>query len=76
MGIRGQDIDVYHPVRGIQMPLLTHEAAPAVCDNCDAHVRKLSRLTVRTRSGKRINLALCAFCYLQLAPRARTGRAR
>ena len=57
------------------MPLLTHDVAPAVCGNCNAHARKLSRLIVRTRSGKRISLALCAFCYLQLAPRAKVGRA-
>ncbi len=58
------------------MPLLTHEPAAAVCGNCDAHARTLSQLTVRTRSGKRISLALCAFCYLQLAPRAKAGRKR
>jgi hypothetical protein len=58
------------------MPLLTHAVAPTVRGNWDAHARKLSRLTVRTRSGKRISLALCASCYRQLAPRARAGRAR
>ena len=56
------------------MPLLTHESATAICGNCHAPARTLSRLTVRTRSGKRISLALCAFCYLQLAPRAKVGR--
>ena len=58
------------------MPLLTHEAAPAICGNCDARTRKLSRLTIRTRSGKRLSLSLCAFCYLQLAPRAKAGVGR
>ena len=65
MAITSQDIDVNHPTRGMRCR-----------GNWDAHARKLSRLTVRTRSGKRINLALCAFCYLRLAPRARAGRAR
>ncbi len=64
------------------MPFPTREtAAPvcgnAVCGNCDAHARKLSQLTVRTDSGKRLTLSLCPFCYLQLATtRAKAGRAR
>ena len=58
------------------MPLPTREAAPTVCGNCDAQARTLRHLIVRTRSGKRISLELCAFCYLQLAPRAATGRKR
>lgn len=58
------------------MPVPTRETAPAVCGNCDAHARKLSQLTVRTGSGKRLVLSLCPFCYLQLAPRAKARRAR
>ena len=58
------------------MPSLTRKLAPAACGNCEARTRKLSRLTVRTRSGKRLGLSLCPFCYLQLAPRARAGGAR
>lgn len=58
------------------MPLPTRETAGPVCGNCDAHARKLSQLTVRTGSGKRLTLSLCPFCYLQLASRAKAGRAR
>ncbi len=58
------------------MPVPTREAALAVCGNCDAHARKLSQLTVRTGSGKRLVLSLCPSCYLQLAPRAKARRAR
>ena len=58
------------------MPLPMRETAGPVCGNCDAHARKLSQLTVRTRSGKRLTLSLCPFCYLQLASRAEAGRAR
>ena len=58
------------------MPLPLGKVAPPVCGNCDAHARKLSQLTVRTGSGKRLDLALGPFCSLQLAPRAKAGRAR
>jgi hypothetical protein len=42
-----------------------------VCQNCDAPSTRLATIVRFRRSGDRIHLVVCAFCYLRLGPKGR-----
>lgn len=45
-----------------------------MCGNCDRPAPRLVPLVRSTRRGDRIDLRVCPFCYLQLAPDAKPRR--
>ena len=54
------------------MPTTTKQPSLGpVCRNCDAPSTRLALIVRVSRSGDRIHLVVCAFCYLQLGPKGR-----
>ena len=58
------------------MQTIKRQSQAAVCQNCDVRSTRIARIVRISRSGERIPLLVCAFCYLQLGPKEKRVRIR
>jgi hypothetical protein len=63
---------------GVDMSVPEERKSSTPCGNCDQPAKGLGRLVRYSAKGDRIDLAVCRFCYVQLARHSspNTKRAR